>query len=87
MKQNNLWLRLPRSSKNRLRVDDIAPDGVPITVKWDEVVVNSSIFVPCINTVELVRQVFEVARRRGWTLQFRPRVEGGKWGVRFWRVL
>lgn len=54
---------------------------------WDEINAGGSFFIPCINTVELVRQVFDITDKRNWSVVFRPRIEGGKWGVRFWRVL
>ena len=87
MKLKKLWQQPPRSSKNRLRLDDLAPDGVLIKVNWGEFVPGASVFVPCINTVECGRQMYEIARLKGWTLDARAQIEGRRWGVRFWRVL
>ena len=87
MRPNNLWRQPPRSWKNRLKIGDLAPDGVKIVVPWDKITAGGSFFVPCVNTVELVRQVFDITDKRNWSVVFRPRIEGGKWGVRFWRVL
>jgi hypothetical protein len=45
------------------------------------------VFVPCINTLECVRQFYEVAQFNDWTIDTRIGIEGGRWGVRFWRVM
>ena len=36
--------------KGVLRTYDLYPDGVRVVVKWDELQVGMSIFIPCINT-------------------------------------
>jgi hypothetical protein len=87
MKLNRLWLQQPRFSKNRVRFHDLAPDGVCIRVDWDKFVPGASLFVPCINSVECVRQVHEIASRHDWVWECRIHIEGGRWGVRFWRIL
>ena len=33
-----------------LKIDDLNPDGLRITVNWGDMSVSASIFVPCINT-------------------------------------
>ena len=33
-----------------LKVDDLNPDGLRITVDWEDMSVGASIFVPCVNT-------------------------------------
>jgi hypothetical protein len=87
MKLSKLWQLPPRSYKNRIRRDDLAPDGVCIRVAWDKFVPGASVFVPCIDTLECVRQFYEVARFNDWSIDTRIGIEGGRWGVRFWRVL
>lgn len=87
MKLNKLWLQPPRSSKNRLRNDDLAPDGVLIKADWDTFPIGGSAFVPCVNTLECVRQLNDIFTRRGWMVEYRARPESGIWGVRFWRLL
>ena len=87
MKLKKLWQLPSRSFKHRVRVDDIAPDGVLINVMWDKFVPGASVFVPCINTIECVRQLNEVATYYDWTLDVRIKTESGTWGVRVWRVL
>jgi hypothetical protein len=44
-------------------------------------------FIPCINTVECGKQVNGVATIYDWTVDVRVAIEGGRWGVRVWRVL
>jgi hypothetical protein len=87
MKLKSSWLQTPRFSLNRLRLDDLAPDGVRIVIPWDRFGVGASVFIPCVNTLELVRQVHEVTSAKGWTMHYRPGIEVGKWGVRIWRQL
>jgi hypothetical protein len=77
----------PKRNKNRLHFDDLSPDGVRILIDWGKIKVGMSIFVPCVNTVELIAQVQEIADKRLWYMECRPRIENGKWGVRFWRIL
>lgn len=87
MKLKKFWRLPPRSFKYRPKVDDLAPDGVPVRVAWDKFVPGSSFFIPCVNTVECVRQVHEASVLHDWTLDVRIAIENGRWGVRFWRVL
>jgi hypothetical protein len=87
MKLSKHWQRQPRSLINRLHIDDIAPDGVRFDIDWDLFKVGSSIFIPCVNTEELVREVAGVMTRRGWEVEFFPRIENGVWGVRFFRMV
>lgn len=87
MKLTSLWRQTPRCSKNRVREDDLAPDGVRVKLDWHRVIPGASVFVPCVNTLECVRQLHAITSRRGWTVEYRPRIERGVWGVRFWRLL
>jgi hypothetical protein len=75
-----------RPYRKRLRLEDLCPDGVDIVVDWDRMMPGSSAFVPCLDSDELTRQVLEIAYSRGWRMAFYHRIEGGKWGVRFWRL-
>ena len=70
-----------------LRTYDLAPDGVTIEVNWRNMAIGSSIFVPCVNTDEAVKQVNEIFCDRHWELEHRLRIEGGNLGVRFWRTV
>ena len=56
-------------------------------VPWERVQVGASFFIPCVNSVELIRQVIAATDKWGWEMTFRARIESGKWGVRFWRLL
>ena len=67
--------------------DPINPDGVPITVFWHELVVGASIFIPAINMTKLIKQMYTEAKLKEMRLVGRERSEGGKIGVRFWRVV
>lgn len=73
--------RLPTSTRK------INPDGVPITILWDRFVVGSSVFIPAVNLKKLSTQMRLVAKENNMTLQAVERIENGKLGIRFWRVV
>jgi hypothetical protein len=70
-----------------LRTYDLNPDGVRVVVKWHEVQVGMSLFIPCINTDRAIRQVNKITKDWGWNIETRVGVAGDKWGVRVWRIL
>ena len=61
--------------KGVLRTYDLSPDGVQIIINWGCMVVGSSIFVPCINTPEAIRQAKAITKQKGWRIETRVRVE------------
>jgi hypothetical protein len=70
-----------------LKIDDLNPDGVKVCVNWAKMGVNMSVFIPCINTEEAIRQVQRVFKDKGWQSESRITIESGKLGVRVWRTL
>lgn len=64
----------------------MSPDGVRIRVDWEVFVPGSSIFVPAVNLVELVSQMKVIATEKDYMLDHHVRIEGGRLGVRFWRI-
>jgi len=70
-----------------LRTYDLSPDGVAIEVNWEHMAVGTSIFVPCINTSEAIKQVNKIMSDKHWSAEHRLRIEDGNLGVRFWRTL
>jgi hypothetical protein len=66
---------------------DLHPDGVRIQVNWDKMVIGASVFIPCINTEEAIKQSIKIFADRGWTLDHRVRIEGGNLGLRIWRTV
>jgi hypothetical protein len=70
-----------------LKKDDLNPDGVHIVVDWAKMGVNTSVFIPCINTEETMRQVQRLFKDKGWQSESRITIESGKLGVRVWRTL
>jgi hypothetical protein len=60
---------------------------VVIKVNWDDFVVGASIFIPAINLSELNKQMQIVAKEKEIKLKGYDRIEGGKLGMRFWRIL
>ena len=69
-----------------LKTDDLNPDGVRIVVKWDDMVVGASVFIPCINTEEAMRQAAKIAVGKGYETEARVVIESEILGVRIWRT-
>ena len=70
-----------------LRTADLSPDGVRIRVHWDDMGVDSSIFIPCVNTRLATEQVNKLFLAWGWEYCADVRVEKGKMGLRVWRTM
>ena len=65
----------------------INPDGVEVVIPWADFLVGASVFIPALDMTRLMRQMHREARLLGGKLVCRERIEGGKIGVRFWRIL
>ena len=70
-----------------LKIDDLNPDGVKITVAWEHMVVGASVFVPCVNTTRAGEQVRKIAEFKSWRVAVRTRIENKMFGVRIWRTV
>ena len=70
-----------------MRDGQVCPDGVVIDVNWNALGVGMSLFIPAVNLTELAKQVEKVANKRKITVKCVERIENGKLGMRFWRVL
>ena len=70
----------------RVMLTDISPDGVRIVVDWDKFVPGSSVFIPCINTTKAIDHLSKASRINKKDIEKRVCVEGGKCGVRVWRM-
>ncbi len=71
----------------RIRLSDIAPDGVRIIVDWVKFTENASIFIPAVNTQKAVAHVLEATKLEKQHIKYRVRVEDGVYGVRIWRLV
>jgi len=74
-------------TKNILNTQDLNPDGVHIIVNWDKMVEGASVFIPCINTEEAVKQLTRVAADKKWEIKSKIQVENSNLGLRVWRTL
>lgn len=70
-----------------LKLDDLNPDGLRITVNWDKMYVKSSIFVPCINAEKAAQQLKKIAKRKEWKFDTQICIEDSKLGLRVWRTV
>jgi len=70
-----------------LKTDDLNPDGVRIVVAWDELVVGASVFIPCINTEEAMRQAAKIVVGKDFKTEARVVIEDDILGRRIWRMV
>ena len=70
-----------------LREHDLNPDGVRIVVKWDDLSAGASVFVPCINTEEAMRQAAKITVSKGYKTEARVTIEDDILGIRIWRMV
>jgi|TARA_R100000995_G_C3457988_1_gene111604 phosphoribosylamine-glycine ligase len=70
-----------------LKESDLNPDGVRIVVKWDDMEVGASVFVPCINTEEAMRQAAKIVVSKGYKTEARVTIENEILGIRIWRTV
>jgi phosphoribosylamine-glycine ligase len=70
-----------------LKTDDLNPDGVRIIIKWDELVIGASVFVPCINTEEAMRQAAKIIVNKGYETEAKVVIEDDILGIRIWRTV
>jgi hypothetical protein len=65
----------------------VNPDGLLIYIDWLNLRVGSSVFVPALNMHKLIKQMNRYAERYDMKLLSVERIEAGKLGVRFWRMV
>jgi|TARA_R100001163_G_C4876931_1_gene76083 phosphoribosylamine-glycine ligase len=70
-----------------LKTDDLNPDGVRIVVNWDNMAVGTSVFIPCINTEEAMRQAAKILVTKDYKTEARVVVEDEILGIRIWRTV
>lgn len=70
-----------------MRLGQVCPDGVNIDIDWDNFVIGSSIFIPAINLTELAKQMQTAIEPTKIEIKGFERIEAGKLGMRFWRIL
>lgn len=64
----------------------MGPDGVEFVVDWDSMAPGMSVFVPCLDFQQALNEFNYICDRLDWTFEYVVRVEGGKMGIRFWRL-
>jgi hypothetical protein len=70
-----------------MRDGQVCPDGVVIGINWRALDIGMSFFVPAVNLLILNKQVQTIADDKNITLKGYERIENGKLGMRFWRIL
>lgn len=75
-----------KSKPTRILQTDLDPDGVRIVVDWDKFRIDSSVFIPCLNTKEAIRQFRERGKFQASELHEQVLIENGYYGVRIWRI-
>ena len=69
-----------------LKIDYIAPDGARIVVDWDNMGIGYSIFIPCLESEQALKQVKVVTYRKGFEIVSKQEVHDSKIGLRIWRI-
>jgi hypothetical protein len=70
-----------------MREGQVCPDGVVIDINWGAFEVGTSVFIPAVNLVMLKKQMQILAKRKQMQIRGFDRIESGKLGMRFWRIL
>lgn len=70
-----------------MKLDDLNPDGLRVTINWEEMGVGSSFFLPCINTEKGMKQLNSVAKMKAWEFEVQICIENKKLGLRVWRTM
>ena len=70
-----------------LKISDLNPDGVRIIVAWEDLVVGASVFIPCINTEEAMKQAAKIVVGKDFKTEARVVVEDEILGIRIWRTM
>ena len=70
-----------------MREGQVCPDGVVIDINWGAFEVGTSVFIPAVNLTMLKKQMQILAKRKQMQIRGFDRIESGKLGMRFWRIL
>jgi hypothetical protein len=70
-----------------MREGQVCPDGVVIDINWGAFEVGTSVFIPAVNLTRLKKQMQILAKRKQMQIKGFDRIESGKLGMRFWRIL
>lgn len=70
-----------------LKQNQIAPDGVIITLELKHMVVGASFFIPCLDTDTTMREVSKVFKKKGWKATSKITIENDLFGLRIWRTV
>ena len=70
----------------RLKQTDISTDGIRIVIDWDKFVVGTSVFIPCLNTKKAIADIVDASGIPKKDLLKRISIEGGKYGIRVWKL-
>jgi hypothetical protein len=70
-----------------MREGQVCPDGVVIDINWGAFEIGTSVFIPAVNLAMLKKQMQILAKRKQMQIRGFDRIESGKLGMRFWRIL
>lgn len=87
MKKSKTLNTLPPHHNFSYYPDSIAPDGLIIFLDMQQFEVGMSMFVPAIKLQTAKKQIKKLTEEKGWKVSFADRIEDGKLGVRFWRLV
>jgi len=70
-----------------LKIEDLDPDGVLVTINWEIMDVGWSFFLPCLDVEKAQMQLKDVEKLRNWKFKTQTCVENKKLGLRVWRTV
>ena len=70
-----------------MREGQVCPDGVVIDINWGAFEIGTSVFIPAVNLTMLKKQMQILAKRKQMQIKGFDRIESGKLGMRFWRIV
>ncbi len=70
-----------------LKIEDLDPDGVLVTINWEIMDVGWSFFLPCLDVEKAQMQLKDVEKLKNWKFKTQTCVENKKLGLRVWRTV
>lgn len=85
-------MTLPRylSSRRHSTAPDltkISTDGLQYVINWDTFSVGSNVFIPCIETAKVIKELRHQAALRTIRVRCKVGIRNNRWGVGVWRTV
>jgi hypothetical protein len=78
---------MPKKKKRKGYDVTFNPDGVDVIFPYNDFVIGSSVFIPCVNTTKANAQVRKLCKTAKIGAKTSIVVENGRYGIRVWRTM